>query len=281
MPSFEYKTFQLSVGDLLFAGERYGKGERHIFYFHGFGQKCDSVKKFLSDSLLESYTVHSVGLFFHESTFKVERLPESPFEPHELISFIKNYTKANNIAEFHLMGYSIGARLCFEILLNIKIKGLFVIAPDGVTKNIWYTLFTRSSVINKLALILVRNSGISIGLTAFLYRLGIISAYEMRLVHNNINSPEALKNVLNVWSCYSKIYPSFNNWIKELDKAGIPHYFLFGKKDKIITARASNRVLKHSNNVEIVNDGHDLVKEKYSGIIGDFFLTLSEKEIIS
>jgi len=281
MTSFDPKTFQLSVGDLIYAGERYGKGKHHIFYFHGFGQKCNSVKKFLSNSLLEAYTVHSVGLFFHESSFPLERLPNSPLESQELVSFITEYRKMHGIGDFHLMGYSIGARLCFDLLLHFKIKGILVIAPDGITKNIWQTLFTRSSLINKLALTTVRNSRISLGFATFIHRIGLISTYELRLTRNNIRSPKALKNVLNVWACYSRIYPSFNKWIEVLREKNIPHYFLFGKNDKIITSRASRKVLKHSNNVEIVDDGHDLVKEKYSKNVCDFFLNQSEKEIIS
>jgi pimeloyl-ACP methyl ester carboxylesterase len=262
-------------------GLRYGHGSEHIFYFHGFGQKCDSVKKFLSESLLESFTIHSIGLFFHESTLLDERSIKSPLESDELISFMNAYTKMNGITHFHLMGYSMGARLCFDLLLHNCVKSIFVIAPDGISKNIWHSLFTQSTVLNRLVLTLVNNSGISHGLTTFLYSIGLISDYEKRLIQNNIHSSEALKKVFSVWVFYSKIYPSFGKWTKVLLERGIPHYFMFGKKDKIITNRAANKMLKHTNNVEIVNDGHDLVKEKYSGKVSDFFLNLSEKQIIS
>ena len=281
MSSFEPKTFQLKVADLLYAGERYGKGKQHIFYFHGFGQKCNSVKKFLSESFLESYTVHSIGLFFHESSFILERSINSPLKSQELVEFINSYTKGNGIKDFHLMGYSIGARLCFELVLHENVKSLFVIAPDGITKNIWQSLFAQSTILNRLVLTFVNNIGISNGITSFIHRLGLISEYEKRLIHNNTHSAESLKNVFNVWVCYSKIYPSFGKWTAAIKEKQIPHYFLFGKKDRIITSRAANKILKHTNKVEIVNDGHDLVKEKYSGKINDFFLNLSETEIIS
>ena len=281
MPTFEPKTFQLCIEDLCYSGLRYGQGDQHILYFHGFGQKSDSVKKFLSEALLEMYTVHSVGLFFHESTLINDRSVNANLESHELVEFVKAYTDLNNIKYFHLMGYSMGARLCFDLMMHMHPKSLYVIAPDGITKNIWQSLFTRSIIVNRLAIAFVNNTGISNGMTAFMHKIGLISDYEKRLIQNNIHSKEALRNVFNVWVFYSNIFPSFSNWVTILKESGIPHTFLFGENDRIITTRAATKILKHTNKVDIVNDGHDLVKEKYSGKICAFFLNLSEKDLIS
>ncbi|HAW53278.1 MAG TPA: hypothetical protein DCX54_13275 [Flavobacteriales bacterium] len=281
MSSFEPKTFQLRIGDLHYSGLRYGHGSEHIFYFHGFGQKSNSVKKFLSDSLIESYTIHSIGLFFHESTVDQKRDVNSPLSTAEFKAFVQTYTELNAIENFHLMGYSMGARLCFDLLDQSAVKSLYVIAPDGITKNIWQRVFTQSTFLNRTVIRLVNNSGITRGMTGFLHRIGVISGYEKRLIQNNIHSSEALKNVFNVWMFYSRIYPSFEKWINILKKNNIPHTFLFGKYDRIITVKAANKILKYTNDVVVVEDGHDLVKEKYSGKISDFFLSLSENQITS
>ena len=54
------------------------------------------------------------------------------------------FLEKENIEDFHVMGFSLGARLAltsFEMFPS-KVKKLYLLAPDGIQDSIWFRIAT-------------------------------------------------------------------------------------------------------------------------------------------
>ncbi|MEQ8323359.1 MAG: alpha/beta hydrolase [Vicingaceae bacterium] len=262
------KTFQLSFANSIYHVEKYGTGSSHVLFFHGFGQRCDAVNRLLSDELRKKFTFHSFGLFFHQSSLNIESEPI--LDPQVFKRAVSQYLDNQNIIEVHLCGYSIGSRLCFSLIDHLKVKGLILFAPDGITWNPWYLIFTKANFIQQLILLMNENRVIKKIIEQSLKLSGYYSEYELKLIKSNAVSGERLRKVFSVWNCYMKFNRSWAKNYTLITKLEIPLLLIFGKKDRIVGKRAFIKAKKFTSQVILAEEGHDLLKNKYSNVLKDF-----------
>ena len=131
---FHYQTATLHYSN-------YGKGSKALFCFHGFGLS-GALFYPLEELFSPEYTIYNFDLFFHgQSKWNAG---EIPIEEEFWARLIKEFCKENNISNFGLLGYSIGARPVWSIAQSIpeKVKEIIAIAPDGITNSLWFDLAT-------------------------------------------------------------------------------------------------------------------------------------------
>ena len=270
MTSTSHKTFQLSFHDLNIHVETMGQGQIQVIFFHGFGQKCRDLEKMLSEDLLGRCTFHCFGLFFHESYFPKRRLSTEPFSDSELNDLIEDYCNRNYINEFQLLGYSIGARLCFSLLGNNRSNSIFLLAPDGVTYNLWHFLFTKASFMQNVALWLSSRSSIADTILNLVHRMGFYSDFEMKLIRRNAESREKLEKVFEVWNCYRGIRKKFSMSMAIIRERKMPHHFVCGLNDKVLGGGVIRKIMANTSHIEVTDDGHDLIKMKNAKYLEEF-----------
>ena len=128
---------------------KYGVGEKALFCFHGFGLTGEAFFE-LEEVLSKEYTIYNFDLFFHgKSEWHAGDKMLTPAFCKELFSSFLSEQKIN---QFSLLGYSIGARIVWTLVLEFKnqVKEIIVLAPDGITISNWFKIATRTLVNRKL-----------------------------------------------------------------------------------------------------------------------------------
>src|SRR5687767_6941373 len=106
--------------------KRIGTGSKKLLFFHGFGQDHTAFVS-LAEALGNEYTCYVFDLFFHGSSVW-HGVDENPLEKHEWKKIIEDILQSNDISEFSLLGYSLGAKFVFATLESFpeKIKQIIL-----------------------------------------------------------------------------------------------------------------------------------------------------------
>ena len=117
--------------------------------FHGYGQDC-RVYEGLGAALKYRYTIYSFDLFLHGE--RPEILVNQTITAAHWQQSISRFLDSHGIADFSLVGYSLGARFALTLIepLAPQIKQLILIAPDGIKSSQWYQLASGTRLGNLL-----------------------------------------------------------------------------------------------------------------------------------
>ena len=79
------------------------------------------------------------------------------FEPHDLISIIDLIKPENK--KIHMLAYSMGGRVALQLLqvMPEQIASLVLMAPDGLHKNKWQWLATKTKIGNLIFRSVMKN----------------------------------------------------------------------------------------------------------------------------
>ena len=137
------------------AYRRYGTGESVLIAFHGFGQSSQVYKSF-NTLAGNQFTVFAMDLFSHGNSQYVSRELLTKTDWQRLIgAFLQDQT----IQRFSLAGFSLGGRFALATVEAFadRLDQLILIAPDGITRNGWYSLATNSGAGRRLFRYLLRD----------------------------------------------------------------------------------------------------------------------------
>ena len=252
--------------DLMLYYERYGMGDKVFVAFTGYGMRCNSFEFITQHSNLKKTSYFIIGLFHIESEFLNRRTIDTSLSSKEFYDLFELFLQKEKISKFSLVGYSIGARLCMQLISTYynDIENILFIAPDGIIQNRWYKYIMLNNVTRKLFKMTGERSDLVLRIVKFLNSLGFVSRAETAVVMKNIQSGK-LKIVYAVWMAYHNIMPNFKSVSAVILKENIPVSFVFAKDDALIPSTISNKIsnsLVDYANIEIIDDNHQLLKEK-------------------
>lgn len=243
---------------------QFGFGPKLLFCFHGYGRESFTFS-FLERRLGNLFTIIAIDIPFHGLT---EWKDEPVFKPTYLCQFIldiRSRLKKDN-AKFSLLGFSIGGRIALHLtqLIPAKVDRLILLAPDGLSFNLWRWLGSETWVGRRLLHYTIHHPG---------WLTWVISkAEKWKVIHRSVADftryymcdEEHRKKLYHRWTSVSKFRPSTHKLKRLVRKNNIDVRMLFGAFDRLIPYRGGEQFkqgIEDFASVEVVEAGHNLLSE--------------------
>jgi pimeloyl-ACP methyl ester carboxylesterase len=173
---------------------------------------------------------------------------------------IKIFLEENDIADFSLVGFSLGGKFALATLESFpeKIKELFLIAPDGIKTNFWYSLATYPFIFRKFFRSMILHPERFLGLARFLNRTGVVDKGLIKFAEYQMNSVEKRNRVYYSWVVFRHLKFNLLKIANLINANNVKVLLIVGKYDKVITPSNMKRFTKMipSATVEILESGH-------------------------
>ncbi len=244
-----------------------GNGNSKIICFHGFGRKAEDFLIF-EKLLLPHQQMISVNLFAHEgSLFPEERIDDDPLTKEEWKNTFVAFLHHIGADKVHLLGYSMGGRLCLVTLeiMPEKISSLLLIAPDGLKINLLYKFASGTKIGRRMYRSIVENPTWLFRIAKWLNKIGLLNDKLHRFVHVHLDTREKRQQVHDAWLIYKRIFPDLKllaNYIRSHDVFAFN--MIFGEFDSIITPKLGEKFcdqIGSRKRMHLIKAGHRLLNE--------------------
>jgi len=120
---------------------QYGTGPRVILAFHGYGQ-TEGHWRGVAAALGSGVTVYAFDLFYHGQSRLAKA--DAPLSKKRLGELLSEFLMAHNIDTFGLLAFSMGAKYALTAVEQFggRVEQVWLIAPDGIRTQFWYSLAT-------------------------------------------------------------------------------------------------------------------------------------------
>ncbi|MCC2547752.1 alpha/beta hydrolase [Hymenobacter sp. BT175] len=214
--------------------EVYGRGPRIILAFHGYGQQESHWRTVASVLGSLNVTLYSFDLFYHGQSRLAKT--DTPLTKKRLSGLIEQFLQERNITSFGLLAFSMGAKFALTTLEAFpdRVEQLWLIAPDGIRPQFWYSLATyppwMRGILGQAVLRPER-------LLRFIGALG-----QRRLVHPNLVSfarwqlenREKRLRVYRSWVGFRQLVFDVKHLAALLNRQPTPVTFFLGRHDRVI-----------------------------------------------
>jgi len=233
-----YGTIQAGAFSLKW--EVWGKGDRTILAFHGYGQ--DPA---IFATLAQTLPNHRVFAFY---------LPFHCAEPFQYYTghaaraafrqAISEFVQKQKIQAAWVVGFSIGARLAFYTFIqcNEYCQKLTLLAPDGLYENPWFRFFTHNKLGRAFFMHVTEHSAQAEALLRWLPRIPGLKRYQ-KAIKRQYGTTEQRKQLRAVWfflQHFKADYPRLGQLMEQKER----HISVWlGEYDKLIGASRASRVL--------------------------------------
>lgn len=242
----------------------YNGGNEVLLAFHGFGKNANDMEMF-EHVFSKRYTIYAFNFFHHGgSVYPQDRIHKNTLLPAEWNEMMEAFLKENNIQQFSLFGFSMGGKLSLEMLNHFthRVKAIYLLAPDGLKNNFWYSLTSRNRLGNTIYRGIIKRPKFFFGVTTVLRYLGLLNKRLHRFVKSNLSSREKRQMVYNVWMTMRHIKPDLKKVSSVLKERNIHLYMLFGAHDKVIPMSVASKLTRYNQthtHVYVVDCGHNLI----------------------
>jgi len=249
-----------------------GNGAKHLLAFNGYGQE-GAVYKAFENSLGREYTIIAFDLFHHgESHYPRGLAPDTALELDLFKEMLESLLNRMGIDTFGLMGYSMGGRICLQLLTMFgnRVTELYLFAPDGIKRSNGYAFGTYTLVGKALFKLMVDTGGIMLAGLKLGNRLGIVNSKAHAFFVIQVNTKEKRRKLYNTWQTYRRFKPNLDTVAAILNTGQVKLHLFTGKYDKVLPPWTVNRLLKKLT-INTVNNqlqsGHDLISLKTSAYL--------------
>jgi pimeloyl-ACP methyl ester carboxylesterase len=255
---------KLSFKNSVITYYKYGNGSKILFCLHGYGEDGTSFS-FLEKYLGETYTLYAIDFPFHGATDWNEEVLSS-----DGLLYIFNSISNNTNNLFSVLAYSMGGRAALYLLQHIpeKIERVVLIAPDGLHENFWYFLSTQTKPGNKLFAYTMQKPQLFFSFLNAAGKTNIVNKSIVKFVHHFLDDANERTLLYKRWSVMHVFRPNLADIKNLCNKKDIQLHLLFGSFDRIILHKRA-AIFKQSKNIHIniIEAGHQLLKEKYASSI--------------
>ncbi len=249
----------------------FGEGKKSVIAFHGYGQDSEVFGQ-LSDVSPE-WTIYSFDLFYHG----LSSLPpvHPPLAPFKLQQVFEDFLRQTNIDQFIVIGFSMGGKyaLSFASSFPHLIRKLILVAPDGIKKDFWYQLATRSVAVRWLFRQVVDHPEILRKTALLLDRLNIVDGRVRKFALNEMDTREKRMKVYRSWVFHRNLFVNLEVMAEKIEDKKMEVVFVLGKYDRIITPAYITPLknLLAAPEVKVLGCGHTTLlqrfQEKFSELI--------------
>lgn len=121
--------------------QKYGSGPRVVLAFHGYGQG-EGHWRTMVGVLGPEVTVYAIDLFYHGRSRLAKA--DAPLTKSRLGELLGDFLRAQGIGQFSLLAFSMGAKFALTAVEAFpdQVEQVWLIAPDGLQRQFWYSLAT-------------------------------------------------------------------------------------------------------------------------------------------
>ncbi len=266
----EIENIYIPIGRSVIHCKRTGEGNELLIAFPGFGERSVMFDK-IGKELGEKYTVFAVDLPMHgESRWRGrKRITTKIFE--ELIVHILHLENKSQCA---LMGFSFGGRiaLCLQEKIPDKIKGLYLIAPDGVHVTYAYRAFTNVPDYFKRAFFKLLAAKPVRRRVGWMYRKGWIGHHNYRFVKTQCNTRRKRRRLLLYWMSLDRLSPEWEEAKYMLSEQGGFVKLFMAIQDEVVTKSTARILTEGIDRAEVVfiNSNHTRLKKIFFERLGEY-----------
>lgn len=223
------------AGNEMYYGKT-GSGKKTLLLFHGFGQD-HRVFDDLTRSISADYTCYSFDLFFHGNSRQSKNA--KPITSADWKNLLSTFLSAEKIEEFSLLGFSIGARLVLATieLFSNRIERVYLIAPDGIKNNFWFTVATQYGPTRMLFRKTITSPGLLTGVMGITGTLRLMHPSLLRFARNQMKTQEQREKIYNTWMMFSKLTMNLPGIVSKINDSQIAVTLILGKHDRLIPQR--------------------------------------------
>lgn len=249
--TLRYKNSTLSY-------QKSGHGEKALLLFHGFGQHHRAFAA-LTETLAPQYTLYAFDLFFHGHSRWNEG--EQPLEKEMWKEIMTNFLNEHHIEKFSVLGFSLGGKFALTTLelFPKQIEHIFLLAPDGIKTNFWYSLATYPLLLRQFFKSMILKPGRLHTITSVLHTLHMVDRGLLRFAESQMDTQEKRERVYYSWVVFRHLHFDMRKIARLINDHDIPLSMIVGKHDKIITAENMQRLLRHllHYQLETLDTGHN------------------------
>jgi pimeloyl-ACP methyl ester carboxylesterase len=246
-----------------------GSGAGLLICLHGFGESGSSFEP-LSPVAGQGYTLVCPDLPLHGET----RWNARQFTPAQLADILHLIAEKFGRENFMLLGYSMGARLALAVFQQHpeRIRGLILLAPDGLRENWWQRISTHTTAGNRLLGYFIHRPGIFFAAVRIGKFLGLVHRGISRFVLVSMDTAEKRRLVYDTWTCMKDMTAAPVVARRLLDLYQVPLLLVFGKYDRLVPASVADHYFRHQNRAEVitVEKGHMLITEDFSPVLNEW-----------
>jgi len=250
--------FSVKYKNSILAFRKSGHGEKVLLLFHGFGQNKQIFNE-LAHAVDDQYTLYAIDLFFHGNSQWSEG--EVALEKKEWLEIMIQFLAENKIDRFSLLGFSLGGKFALATLelFPIRIDQLFLLAPDGIKTNFWYSLATYPLLLRRFFKSMILKPGRLHGLTSVFHTLHLVDNGLLRFAQSQMDTQEKRERVYYSWVVFRHLKFEMKNIALMLEKHAIQLTLIVGKHDKIITPETMHELLRYVKNHQLIvlDTGHN------------------------
>lgn len=240
-----------------------GNGTEILFCFHGYGETAASFL-FLENELYEKYTIIAIDFPLHGETV----WNHETFTPKDLMNIIELIMPLSR--KFSILAYSMGGRLALHLLQTFsqKINSITLVAPDGLHVNFWYWLGTQTSFGKLIFRTTMKNPSWIFGIMRIADKTNLLNKSLLNFLRRFLESKYERQLLYKRWIMMKEFKPTHSGLKRIIKKWPGNLNLIFGKYDPMILKKRSDFLIGYTNvSIEIIDAGHNLLKEKYSSEI--------------
>lgn len=252
----------------------FGEGEKLLFCFHGFNETAD-IFSILEPSLKKRYKVLSIDLPLHGKT---QWQAGKFFLKNDLKNMLTLLLQQLGYSRFSLMGYSMGGKMVVTAVTQFpgEVEEVFLIAPDGLKKNVWYNLSVYPKFGRKLFHRMILYPEKYFRLIDILTALKLLPSSVQKFLRMQLETGEKRQKVYDVWITIKDFNTDSTKVRQILNQFSIKLFLFYGQFDGIIKPSSGYHFVKGVNQykIKLLPKGHNIMKDYLNDAIEE---VLSEK----
>jgi pimeloyl-ACP methyl ester carboxylesterase len=234
-----------------------GSGSEPLLLFHGFGQDR-AVFNTISTPLFDVYTIYVFDLFFHGQSTWADG--EQPLEKSAWKQIMASFIENEQLTRFSMAGFSMGARFALATFESFpeKTHRLFLIAPDGIRMNAWYTLLTYPVLMRKFFKSMILNHDRFVKTLQLMSQMRLVKPAQAKFAVHQMSSEPRRRRVYYSWVVFRLLKFDLQELAALINSHETPVIFIVGKYDHVISVESLNGFLRRLKNYKLktVDSGH-------------------------
>ncbi|MCR5887214.1 alpha/beta hydrolase [Hymenobacter sp. J193] len=212
---------------------RYGTGPRVVLAFHGYGQQESYWRSWL-EVLGPEVSVLSFDLFYHGRS-RLARI-DAPLTKKRLGELLTEVLEREGVESFGLLAFSMGAKFALTLLEQHpgRVEKLWLIAPDGLQRQFWYTLATYPPWMRGVLGRAVLRPQRLLGWLDTLEERRLVHSGLVRFARWQLDSREKRLRVYRSWLGFRQLTFQLTKLSRLLNQHQIPVTFFLGRHDRVI-----------------------------------------------
>lgn len=262
----------ICYGTAVFHVLTWGHGKELLVCFHGFGESAQHFAC-LEETLGDDFSIVAIDLPYHGNT-------HWPFDrelsPAVLQFLLGQLLRQHEQTRCTLLGYSMGGRLALHLFQTMpaQVKGLVLLAPDGIRQNSWHWFATKTWLGHRIFRYNIYRPGFLFFLMNCLRKLRLLNESVYKFSYRQMNELEQRLQVYNVWTCLRQIWPSVSSIQKYAAAYPVSILLVFGKYDRIIPPVIGERFCRQVPQARllVLEKGHQLLSSELGFLIQNHLL---------